>query len=148
MTTAAARALVVAAVAALVADGLLAAFTAVDALGSGGGSWWVAAHLVERGRWVIFALLVVPWAARMAPLDTSSGHAAAAWRAVGSAAIVIPVLWVGATWLVQAVLYTVAGRWDIDGRVFLEAEMYRRALIGYLPWLLGGVVTHLASRHV
>lgn len=146
MIASAARALVVATVAALAADGLLAAFTAVDALGSGGGPWWVAAHLVERGRWVVFALLVVAWAARMAPVD--SGSAAAAWRAVGAGVIVVPLLWIAATWLVQAVLYTVAGRWDIDGRMFLELELYRRALIGYAPWLLGGIATLLVSRHV
>lgn len=141
-----ARALVVATVAALAADGLLAAFTAVDALGAGGEPWWVAAHLVERGRWVVFAALLVPWAARLAPLD--SGSTAATWRAVGTAVIVVPLLWIAATWIVQAVLYTVAGRWDLDGRVFLELELYRRAVIGYLPWLLGGVVTRVASRHV
>ena len=147
--TAMARAFVVAVVTALVADGALALFNGLTDLGGGGSPWWVQAHLVERGRWVVTALLLMPLAARLAPPEVSvAADAPAAWRAVATAVIVVPLLWILATWIVQATLYTVADRWDVDGRVFLASGYYGRLFMGYAPWLLGGIVTRMASRHV
>jgi len=143
---AATRAFLVATLVALVADGLLAAVTGLaDVAERGAGPpWWVAAHVPERGRWVVAALLAV-WLGRRAP---SGGDAAAAWRAVGLAVMVGPVLWILAGWIVQAGLFTVAGQWALDGQVFLSAGLYRRAWVDYMPWMLAGVTTRAVARHV
>lgn len=146
---AAAWAFVAAVVTALVADGALTLFNALADLGRGGSPWWVQAHVVERGRWVVVAVLLVPLAARLAPAEGNvAADAPAAWRAVGAAVMIVPLLWILATWVVQATLYTVADRWDVDGRVFLASGYYGRLFMGYAPWLLGGIVTRVASRHV
>lgn len=149
---AAARAFVAVAIVAMIADALLAAFTgaAAAAGGEAGSPWWVTAHVLERGRWVLFALFSVA-AARLIPvggLAAAAGTRGAVWRAVGAAAIAVPLLWIAATWAVQAALFTVAGRWAIDGAVFLTAAPYRRALVGYAPWLLAGAAAIVAARHV
>ena len=57
------------------------------------------------------------------------------------AVITVPVAWFAAGWIVQAVLFTLAGRWDVDGRAYLAADYYRRLLTSYLPWLFGGAAT-------
>ena len=138
-------------VVALVADALLGALTGtVSAIGGQAGApWWVAGHLPERGRWVAFALLLV--AVARAPLIDENAvppSAAEAWRIVGRLAIVIPLLWIVAQWIVQALLITVGGQWEVDGQAFLSADYYRRLFAGYAPWLLGGAAALVGSRHV
>jgi hypothetical protein len=143
----AAGAFLTAMVAALVVDALLGGFTAVLSVtpASGAPSWWVSAHLVERSRWIVLALLGLLLGRR---LERPSADRADVWRVVGIVVIAAPVAWFAAGWIVQAVLFTVAGRWDVDGRAYLAADYYRRLLTSYLPWLLGGAATLAASRHV
>jgi hypothetical protein len=107
--------------------------------------WWVTAHVVERGRWVALAaiLALVSRGARRAAPDR-----ARIWQATGIAVMTIPLLWVLANWIVTAILFTLARRWDIDGRIFLEAGYYRSLLVDYVPWLLGGAAVVAASAHV
>lgn len=146
---AAARALLVAALVALAADGLLALVTGLaDVTARGAGPpWWVAAHVVERSRWVVAALLLMA-IGRRDPGAWPIADPADVWRLVGTAVIVVPLLWTLATWIVQAGLFTAAGRWDVDGRVFLSAGFYRQAFVDYVPWLLGGITTRAVARHV
>lgn len=148
----AARALIAVTAVALVADASLGALTAsLGALGStSGGPWWVAGHLPERGRWLVLALLLVPLARRLsagepAPWALSN---AAVWQLVARLALLLPLVWIVALWIVQAALFTVAGRWDIDGQIFLSGDYYRRIFAGYAPWLLGGTAALVGSRHV
>jgi hypothetical protein len=63
------------------------------------------------------------------------------------AALVVPLLWTLALWIVQAAIFTAADRWDVDGQVFLSADYYRRLLAGYAPWLLAGAAALVLSRH-
>jgi hypothetical protein len=148
------RAFLVATITAALADVLLAAFTGAGAAALDqppGPPWWVAAHVLERSRWVVLAAVGVVLARR---LDAGrSGDAAgvdepAVWRAIGMAVAAGPIAWFAAGWIVQAVLFTVAGRWDIDGRAYLAADYYRRLLAGYVPWLLAGATTIALGRHV
>ena len=143
----AAGAFLAAMAAALVVDAVLAGFTAALAVtpASAAPPWWVSAHLVERSRWIVLALL------GCSSDGGSSGRALTRRPCGGSsgcAVIAVPVAWFAAGWIVQAVLFTVAGRWDVDGRAYLAADYYRRLLTSYLPWLLGGAATLAASRHV
>lgn len=136
---------------ALVADALLGALTgAVSSVGGGPSApWWINGHVVERSRWVVFALLLAglvrvgPVADLAHPFDT----AGASWRLAGVLAISVPLLWIVALWLVQAAIFTAAGRWDIDGQVFFSADYYRRVFADYAPWLLGGSAALVLSRH-
>ena len=124
--------------------GLIAVTGAVD-----GTPWWVAAHLVERGRWVVAAALLVAVAGRLASPDVPAPSSrAAVWRFVGIAVAATPLLWIVATWIVQATLFTLARRWDVDGQMFLAVSYYQSLLGGYAPWLLAGATTIAASRHV
>lgn len=147
----AARALVVVTVVALAADALLGGLTgAVSSVGGGPSApWWVTGHVVERSRWVVFALLLAASAVRLfgAGLADNAPRATAAWRAVGVAALVVPLLWVAALWIVHATIFTVADRWDIDGQVYLSADYYRRVLANYAPWLLAGAAALVLGRH-
>lgn len=145
----AARAFLLATLTALVVDAVLATLTGLVAVtGAGDGTpWWVAAHLVERGRWVVVAVLLVAVAGRIASPEGPASRAAV-WRFVGVAVATAPLLWITATWIVQATLFTLAGRWEIDGQVFLAAGYYRSLLRGYAPWLLAGATTIAVSRHV
>lgn len=147
----AARALLVVTVVALAADALLGGLTGAVSSVSGGplAPWWVTGHVVERSRWVVFALLLAAAARRIVPADAADGdaRATAAWRAVGVAALVVPLLWVAALWIVQAAIFTAADRWDLDGQIYLSADYYRRVLAGYAPWLLAGAAAIVLSRH-
>lgn len=147
----AARAFLLAMVAALAVDAALAVLAGVIAVAGApdGTPWWVAAHLVERGRWVVVAALLVAVAGRLASPDVPAPSSrAAVWRFVGIAVAATPLLWIVATWIVQATLFTLAGRWDVDGQVFLAPGYYQSLLRGYAPWLLAGATTIGASRHV
>lgn len=146
----AARAFLWAMVAALVIDAALATLTGlVTIIGADGTPWWVAAHLVERGRWMVTAALVVAMSGRLAsPEGPAPPSSAAVWRFVGIAVITAPLLWIVATWIVQATLFTLAQRWDVDGQIFLAEGYYQNLLRGYAPWLLAGATTIAASRHV
>lgn len=147
----AARALVVVTLVALAADALLGGLTgAVSSVGGAPSApWWVTGHVVERSRWAVFALLLAGSARLMLPADVPDGVArvTAAWRAVGIGALVVPLLWIAALWIVQVVIFTAADRWDIDGQVFRSADYYRRVLAGYAPWLLAGATAIVLSRH-
>ncbi len=147
----AARACLLAMTAALVVDAALATLTGLVAVtGDGDGTpWWVAAHLVERGRSVVAAALLLAVSARLtAPDGTAPPSPTAVWRFVGMAVATAPLLWITATWIVQATLFTLAGRWEVDGQVFLAAGYYQSLLRGYAPWLLAGATTIAVSRHV
>ncbi len=148
----AARALVATLVVALLADALLGVLTgAVSSVGGDPGApWWITGHVVERARWVVFGLLLLA-VARATPLRTLVDGpitTAAAWRLVGGLAVAVPLLWLAAFWLVQATIFTVFDRWEIDGQAYLAADYYRRVFAGYAPWLLGGIACLVASRHV
>jgi hypothetical protein len=142
------------ATAVLLADVLLqGALTAVriDAHG-----WnWLAATLLDRGRWVVVAGLL--WLARArAPAgdrDRSLTNAAPmtrslAFELVGRGMVSLPLLWLSATLLMRAIRITVDGAWPYDGRVFLASDFYAGLIVGYAPWALGGVVLIALSRHV
>ena len=148
----AARALVATLVVVLLADALLGVLTgAVSSVGGDPGApWWITGHVVERARWVVFGLLLLG-AARATPLRSLVDvplTTAAAWRLVGGLAVAVPLLWLAAFWLVQATIFTVFDRWEIDGQAYLAADYYRRVFAGYAPWLLGGIACLVASRHV
>lgn len=149
----AARAFLVAVIVAVIADALLAAVTGLARVAGApeGPPWWVAAHLVERGRWVVLALLFATAAKWLAPPPGTHGQddgAATIWRAVAGAVMVVPLAWILATWATQAALFTAADRWSIDGAIFLAPGYYRQLFTGYVPWFLGGAATMVASRHV
>ncbi len=147
----AARAFLLATLSALAVDALLATLTRLMAVTGAGDStpWWVAARLVERGRWVVVAALLVAVTRRVAsPEGPTPPSRAVVWRFVGIAVAITPLLWMAATWIVQATLFTVARRWDVDGQVFFAAGYYESLLRGYAPWLLAGAATIAASRHV
>lgn len=151
LAAASVRALLAVVVVALVADLLLGLVTgAVSSVGGGPSApWWVAGHVLERSRWVVFVLLLVAMVRAPAIRDRLDGltTAAAAWRLAGLLALVVPLLWTVAAWAVQAVLFTVADRWDVDGQVFFSAGYYRQLFAGYAPWLLGGAAGLVMSRH-
>lgn len=142
----AARALLCAVLAALVSDALLAGVTGLADVTARGGSppWEWVGPLLVWGRWVVAALLLIAVGGRPAP-DVDR---AAVWRWVGMAVTVAPLIWTLAGWLVQAALFTAAGRWDVDGQVFLSGGLYRRAFVDYVPWLLGGVTTRAVAAHL
>lgn len=148
----AARALVATLVAVLVVDALIGALTGVLSSVGGGpdAPWWITGHLVERTRWLVFGLLtlVTVRTGPLAPLLDAPPSPSAAWRVVGALAIAVPLLWLAAFWIVQATIFTVFDRWDVDGQVYLAADYYRRVVAGYAPWLLAGVACLMASRHV
>lgn len=143
------RAFLVATAVALVGDALLALLTDLVSVAhrGPGAPWWIDAHLLERARWVAVALLLAALAALQPPRAGSPAEGDT-WRSVGGAVLVAPLLWIAATWVVQAALFTAAGRWDVDGQVFLQAGYYRGLFLGYVPWLMGGVTTIAVSRHV
>lgn len=151
LAAASVRALLAVAVVALVADALLGLVTgAVSSVGGGPSApWWVAGHVLERSRWVVFALLLMALARGSAMRERLEAFTtpAGAWRLVGVLALVVPIAWMAASWIVQAVLFTVADRWDIDGQVLLSAGYYRQLFAGYAPWLLGGAASLVLSRH-
>lgn len=148
----AARALVATLVVVLIVDALIGVLTGLLATVGGGpdAPWWITGHLVERSRWLVFALLMLV-AVRTPPLAAlvdAPLTSAAAWRVVGALAIAVPLLWLVAFWIVQATIFTAFDRWDVDGQAYLGADYYRRVVAGYAPWLLGGVACLVASRHV
>ncbi len=141
------RAFLAATLAALLIDALLQAGIGMASVTSASSTapWWATAHLVERGRWVMSAIILSLIATR-SPEGTP--EASRAWRATGIVVIAAPILWGLAGVAVTAILFTLAGRWDIDGRVFLEPGYYRALLVAYVPWLLGGTAVMAASRHI
>ncbi|MDH4066488.1 MAG: hypothetical protein OEW19_18960, partial [Acidobacteriota bacterium] len=148
----------VATLAALVVDAVLQ--LALDAVRvssySGVAPWWVTANLVARGRWVVLAALL--WRVGPRVIPSSAGETAdlpgatdarvEAWRQVGIAVIVLPLLWALATWMVTALRFTLLASWATDGRVFLSPDYYRGILVDYVPWLLAGMVVLGARKHL
>lgn len=149
-----AAAFLVATLAALVVDAVLQlALDAVRVSAHGGGApWWITAHLIERGRWVVLAWLL--WALGPRVLDGSPGAndgrpaPAEAWRRVAVAVTMVPLLWIAATWVVTAVRFTLLGSWDTDGRVFASADYYRGLLLDLAPWLMATAAVFAVRRHV
>ncbi len=147
----AATAFVVAMLAALVGNAVLQlALDAVSVRGGSGTPWWLVAEVIERGRWVALAGLLwiaAPW---LTGLDTRNGAAAprtVVWQRVGVAVLVIPLLWIGATWLVSALRFTALGSWTTEGRVFIAPEYYRGLLLDYAPWVFGGATVRAIAAH-
>lgn len=151
-------AFLVATVVALLGDAALQlVLDAVRVSSSGSSPWWITANLVERGRWLMFAA-VLWWAAprligRELPAvlerDTvSDDNRREAWRHVGLAVLVVPLLWVLATWMVSAVRFTLLGSWVTGGQVFLSAGYYHGIVIDYAPWLMAGAALLGARKHV
>jgi len=150
-------AFIVATVVALMADATMQlALEAVRVSRDGSAPWWLTANLIERGRWVFFAL-VLWWAApRMAGPESNAastpenqaGSRAEAWRQVGVAVLATPLLWVLATWMVSAIRFTLLGSWATEGRVFLAPEYYRGLLIDYTPWLVAGATLLGVRKHL
>lgn len=136
----------------LAADAMIGALAGAMAsvAGGPGAPWWITGHLVERVHWLVFALLL--GAVVRSPLGVSWLAApitgAVAWRLVGLGAMVVPLLWIAALWVVRAAIFTVFDRWGIDGQGFLSVDYYRSIAAGYVPWLLGGLACLMASRHV
>lgn len=153
-----AAAFVAATAAALVIDAALQlALDAVRVSAFGGGTpWWVTAHLIERGRWVVFALLLWALAPRLigaeGALDHPPGAAASgrveAWRLVAIAVVAVPLLWIGATWTVSAVRFTLLGSWPYDGRVFVSPDYYRGLALDLAPWFLASGTLMGVRRHL
>lgn len=148
-----ATAFLLATIAALVVDAAMRlAMDAVRVSGFGGPPWWVTANLAERGRWVVFAMLLWWLAPRLVDEDearrASDTSTQEAWRQVASAVIAVPLLWIAATWAVSAVRFTLIGSWTSDGRVFLSPEYYRALLVDLTPWALAAAVLMAVRRHV
>jgi hypothetical protein len=74
--------------------------------------------------------------------------AAAAWSLAGGAMIVLPPIWIAATWLVMTTRMFMAGTWSTSSRIFLEPAFYSDLILGYAPWFLAGVTLLLLRRHV
>jgi hypothetical protein len=148
-----AAAFLAATIAALVVDAALQlGLEAVRVSGFGGAPWWVIAHLIERGRWVVLALLLWWLAPRFftdgAESQSLSTAPSEAWRRVAVAVIAVPLLWIAATWIVSAARFTLLGSWDTDGRVFLSGDYYRGLLLDLAPWGMAAAVLSAARRHL
>jgi hypothetical protein len=150
-------AFLVATLVALVAEAAMQlALDAVHVSSDTSAPWWITANLIERGRWVMFAA-VLWWAAprlvgpgppvpARGPADDDSRREA--WRQVGLVVLIVPLLWVLATWMVSAVRFTLLGSWATEGQVFLSAGYYRGIVIDYAPWLMAGAALLGARKHV
>ena len=149
-----AAAFLAATLAALVADAALQlGLQAVRVSQFGGGApWWVTAHLVERGRWVVLALVLWWFAPYLGDGDRETGlapdEASEAWRQVAVAVIAVPLLWIAATWVVTAARFTLLASWDTDGRVFVSPDYYRGLLLDLAPWMMGAATVFTLRRHV
>jgi hypothetical protein len=149
-------AFLVATLAALVVDAALQlALDAVRVSAYGGGTpWWITAHLIERGRWVVFALFLWWLVPRLLAPDAeqpglfAGASPADAWRHVAIAIVAVPLLWIVATWAVSAVRFTLLGSWDTDGRLFLSAGYYRGLALDLAPWLMASAVVRALQRHL
>jgi hypothetical protein len=151
-----AAAFLTATLAALVVDAVLQlALDAVAVAAYGGGApWWVTTHLVERGRWVALAALLCWLAPSLFPREDMPQDAraplgaAGAWRQTGMAVVVVPLLWVLATWIVSALRFTLLGSWATEGLVFLSSGYYRSLFVDYAPWLMAGLTVLAIRRHL
>jgi hypothetical protein len=149
-----AAAFVIATSAALVVDAALQlGLDAVHVSQFGGGvPWWVTAHLVERGRWVVLALLLWWLTPRLVADSAESGSLSTtpseAWRRVAVTVFAVPLLWIAATWIVSAGRFTLLGSWDTDGRVFLSGDYYRGVLLELAPWGMAAALVSAARRHL
>jgi hypothetical protein len=118
----------------------------------GGAPWWVTAHLIERGRWVVLALVLRSLEPRLMRNGEPPGPAGAAapeaWRQVAIAIVAVPLAWIAATWIASAVRITLLGSWAFDGRVFLSFAYYRGLAIDLVPWALAAAALMTVRRHL
>jgi hypothetical protein len=149
-----ADAFLVATIAALVVDAAMHLATAAIRLTAhgGGAPWWVTANLIERGRWVGFALILralEPHLTRNGSLPSPAGTPPAdAWRQVAIAVVAVPLAWIAATWIVSAIRFTLLGSWDTDGRVFLSFGYYRGLATDLVPWAMAAAALMAVRRHL
>lgn len=152
-----ATAFVVATLAALVGNGVLQLALDAVAVGSygGGAPWWVTAEVIERGRWVVFAVLLRMAGPRLLASSASSlaspegdDERSAAWQRVGLLVLILPLLWIAATWVVSAVRFTALDSWGTEGLAFRSTDYYQALLLDYAPWLIGGSVVKGVGRHL
>jgi len=149
-----AAAFLAATIAALVVDAALQlGLEAVRVSAFGGGApWWVTAHLSERGRWVVLALILWWLAPGLLANGADSGSLSTtpseAWRRVAIAVIFVPLVWIAATWIVTAARFTLLASWNTDGRVFLSVDYYRGLLLDLAPWAMAAAVVSAARRHL
>jgi hypothetical protein len=118
----------------------------------GGAPWWVTAHLIERGRWVVFALIVRAIEPRLTGTGTppalTGTPASEAWRQVAIAIVAVPLAWIVSTWIASAIRFTLLGSWGFDGRVFLSVDYYRGLTIDLVPWMMAAAALMAARRHL
>lgn len=149
-----ANAFLVATIVALIVDAVMQLATeAIRVSPYGGGApWWATAHLIERGRWVLFALSVRAIEPRVTsggtPPAVAEASAPEAWRQVAIAIVAIPLAWIAATWMASAVRFTLLGSWAFDGRVFLSFDYYRGLAIDLVPWGMASATLMAARRHL
>lgn len=152
------RALSVAAVAgataALLADLLLQGALAAVRIDASGWSW-LPATLLDRGRWVIVAALLLMASPRLAASNYDSSTAIApagtrssAFEIVGRGMVLLPLFWVVATWFMRAIRITIDRGWPYEGHVFLTLDFYAVAIVQYAPGALGGLMIIALSRHI
>jgi hypothetical protein len=103
-------------------------------IAAAGLAWLLAPTLAGRVGQVANGQLVLPRSATLV--------------LVGTAMIVLPVLWLVATWLVTGAMITIAGDWAHDGLVFLSPDYYAHVLTANAPWLLAGAILIVVSRHL
>jgi hypothetical protein len=151
-----ALALFVGAVVALAIDGALQnSLAAVQSPGAASATpWWVIGRVLERGVWVVTALLVwslAPQLSRIASVAWPADHTvrrAEALDIVGRLMIVVPLVWLLAIWVVSAVRMALMSSWESEGSVFVSGDYYYNVLLGYVPWAGGGMTLLALSRHV
>ena len=140
---------------ALVADVILQSALSMVRM-DGGGSGWLAATLLELGRWIVVAALVwlaAPWIETAIGDGGQSGATAAglgrrtALRVAGIAMLTAPVIWALATIGLRALHLTLSGDWPYEGRVFLTPYFYSSLLVSYAPWALAGATVIGLARH-
>jgi hypothetical protein len=140
---------------ALITDVVLQAALSIVSV-EGGGFWWLPATLLERGRWIVLAVLswiVLPRLEAALEGDgprtigTYALTAAGAIRALGVVMLTLPVLWTLATIILRALAISANGDWSVDGRVFTSPYFYSTLIVSYAPWAMSGVALLGIARH-
>ena len=116
---------------------------------------WLEGTVFERSRWIVAAIIV--WAAvpslerTIADSAHESGQTAVgrkvALRTMGTAMLVLPIVWTLASLLLRALMISIAGEWSIDGRLFTSSYFYSNLVMSYAPWAMGGAVLCTLAYH-